>query len=315
MKIAEQLGWQAPDVVVAPMAGGLATTKIHKGLKEFEQLELLENEVKTRIYGAQAAGCNPIVDAVKRSSRQIKPVKPNTIARSLAIGNPADGYHAAGVIADSGGWAEDVTDQEIVEGIKLLAAQDWADELDTIHYEVVTGVHGHRVTAHRTSGAARVKAARLGRARGRARGGGHGRRRRRGGRATRQDRRRPAQARHPAVRDQRGPAGEPSSVVADDGVRLSCEEIEAAGRPRSPSCSCTASRSTGAPGTSSGPSSPPSATRACAWCSTTSAATAAPSAPPGRAARSTSSATTSPPCSARSPRTARSCSSGTPWAA
>lgn len=133
-EIAEQLGWQAPDVIVAPMAGGSLITKIHKGLKEFEQLELLESEVKTRIYGAQAAGCNPIVDAVKRLSRQIKPVKPNTIARSLAIGNPADGYHAAGVIANSGGWAEDVTDQEIVEGIKLLA------ETEGIFTETAGGV-------------------------------------------------------------------------------------------------------------------------------------------------------------------------------
>jgi threonine synthase len=133
-EIAEQLGWRAPSVVVCPMAGGSLITKIHKGLKEFEQLGLLENEVKTRIYGAQAAGCNPIVDAVKRFSRQIKPVKPNTIARSLAIGNPADGYHAAGVIADSGGWAEDVTDQEITEGIKLLA------ETEGIFTETAGGV-------------------------------------------------------------------------------------------------------------------------------------------------------------------------------
>jgi threonine synthase len=133
-EIAEQLGWRAPAVVVSPMAGGSLISKIHKGLKEFEQLGLLENEVQTRIYGAQAAGCNPIVDAVKRSSRQIKPVKPNTIARSLAIGNPADGYHAAGVIADSGGWAEDVTDAEIVEGIKLLA------ETEGIFTETAGGV-------------------------------------------------------------------------------------------------------------------------------------------------------------------------------
>jgi threonine synthase len=133
-EIAEQLGWRAPDVVVCPMAGGSLITKIHKGLKEFEQLELLENEVTTRIYGAQAAGCNPIVDAVKRESRQIKPVKPNTIARSLAIGNPADGYHAAGVIAESQGWAEDVTDAEIVEGIKLLA------ETEGIFTETAGGV-------------------------------------------------------------------------------------------------------------------------------------------------------------------------------
>ncbi|MBI3649806.1 MAG: threonine synthase [Acidobacteria bacterium] len=133
-EIAEQLGWRAPAAIICPMAGGSLISKIHQGLKEFEQLGLLDNEVTTRIYGAQAAGCNPIVDAVKRSSRQIKPVKPNTIARSLAIGNPADGYHAAGVIAESQGWAEDVTDAEIVDGIKLLA------ETEGIFTETAGGV-------------------------------------------------------------------------------------------------------------------------------------------------------------------------------
>jgi threonine synthase len=120
-ELAEQLGWRAPTSVVVPMAGGSLITKIHKGLKELESLGLLENEVRTRLYGAQAAGCNPIAAAVKRGSREIEPVKPSTIAKSLAIGNPADGYHAAGLIVDSGGWAEDVTDEEIVAGIKLLA--------------------------------------------------------------------------------------------------------------------------------------------------------------------------------------------------
>lgn len=120
-EIAEQLGWRAPAAVVVPMAGGSLITKIHKGLKELERLGLLEEEVRTRLYGAQAAGCNPITAAVKRCSQEIQPVKPTTIAKSLAIGNPADGYHAAGLIAESGGWSEDVTDEEIVAGIKLLA--------------------------------------------------------------------------------------------------------------------------------------------------------------------------------------------------
>lgn len=133
-EIAEQLGWQAPDAIVAPMAGGSLISKIYKGLKEFEKLSLLEAEVKTKVFGAQAAGCNPIVDAVKRHSRDIKPVKPNTIARSLAIGNPADGYHAAGIIAESGGWAEDVTDEEIRNGIRLLA------EAEGIFTETAGGV-------------------------------------------------------------------------------------------------------------------------------------------------------------------------------
>jgi len=123
-EIAEQLGWRAPDAVVVPMAGGSLITKIHKGLKELERLGLLEDEVRTRLFGAQAAGCNPITAAVKRGSRDIQPVKPSTIAKSLAIGNPADGYHAAGLIAESGGWSEDVSDEEIIAGIRLLAATE-----------------------------------------------------------------------------------------------------------------------------------------------------------------------------------------------
>src|SRR4030095_9941016 len=94
-EIAEQLGWRAPAAVVSPMAGGSLISKIHKGLKELEKLGLLEADVRTRLYGAQAAGCNPIASAVKRGSQEIQPVKPSTIAKSLAIGNPADGYHAA----------------------------------------------------------------------------------------------------------------------------------------------------------------------------------------------------------------------------
>lgn len=133
-EIAEQLGWRAPAAVVVPMAGGSLITKIYKGLKEFERLGLLEGEATTRVYGAQAAGCNPIADAVKRGARDIRPVKPATIAKSLAIGNPADGYHAAEVIAASGGWAEDVTDSEIVAGIQLLA------ETEGIFTETAGGV-------------------------------------------------------------------------------------------------------------------------------------------------------------------------------
>ena len=120
-EIAEQLGWRTPAAVVVPMAGGSLISKIHKGLKELERLGLLEDEAGTRLFGAQAAGCNPITTAVKRGSREIQPVKPSTIAKSLAIGNPNDGYHAAGLIAESGGWSEDVTDEEIIAGIKLLA--------------------------------------------------------------------------------------------------------------------------------------------------------------------------------------------------
>jgi threonine synthase len=133
-EIAEQLGWRAPAAIVVPMAGGSLVTKIHKGLAEFERLGLLTDPVRTRMYGAQAAGCNPIVDAVRRGSSDVRPVKPATIAKSLAIGNPADGYYAARLIAETGGWAEDVSDDEIVAGIRLLA------ETEGIFAETAGGV-------------------------------------------------------------------------------------------------------------------------------------------------------------------------------
>jgi threonine synthase len=120
-EIAEQLGWRAPDAIVIPMAGGSLIGKTYKGLNELHRIGLLKEPVNTRMYGAQAAGCNPIINAVKRGTQEIRPVKPNTICKSLAIGNPADGYYSAGLIQKSGGWAEDVTDPEIVDGIKLLA--------------------------------------------------------------------------------------------------------------------------------------------------------------------------------------------------
>ncbi|MBI3949584.1 MAG: threonine synthase [Acidobacteria bacterium] len=119
-EIAEQLGWRSPDAIVVPMAGGALLTKIYKGLKELERVGLI-SEVNTRMYGAQAGGCNPISGAVKNGRSYIVPVKPQTIAKSLAIGNPADGYFAAQVIHDSGGWSEDATDEEILQGIALLA--------------------------------------------------------------------------------------------------------------------------------------------------------------------------------------------------
>ena len=133
-EIAEQLGWQASSSIVVPMAGGALLSKIHKGLGELERVGLLKEPVKTKLYGAQALGCNPIVDAVRRKSIDIKPVKPNTIAKSLAIGNPADGYYASGFIQSSGGWADDATDEEISEGIQLLA------ETQGIYTETAGGV-------------------------------------------------------------------------------------------------------------------------------------------------------------------------------
>jgi threonine synthase len=102
------------------MAGGSLITKIWKGFKELEVIGMLD-EVHTKIYGAQASGSNPIVAAFKTGMDWIKPQRPQTIAKSLAIGNPADGYYALKTIRESGGWAEDVTDEEIIEGMKLLA--------------------------------------------------------------------------------------------------------------------------------------------------------------------------------------------------
>ncbi|MBI5343941.1 MAG: threonine synthase, partial [Deltaproteobacteria bacterium] len=119
-EIAEQLGWRLPRHIVVPMAGGSLITKIWKAFKEFHMLGLV-NELNTKVYGAQAAGCSPIVTAVKEGSELIRPVKPDTIAKSLAIGNPADGYYAAKVMRESGGWGEDVSDPEIISAMKLLA--------------------------------------------------------------------------------------------------------------------------------------------------------------------------------------------------
>ena len=123
-EIAEQLGWRAPNAIVVPMAGGALISKIYKGLTELQRIGLLGEPLPTRLFGAQAAGCNPIIDAVRRRTTDIRPVKPNTIAKSLAIGNPADGYYAAGFILKTGGWGDDATDQEIRDGIQLLAEKE-----------------------------------------------------------------------------------------------------------------------------------------------------------------------------------------------
>ena len=119
-EIAEQLGWRAPQHIVIPAAGGSLITKIGKAFKELKQLGLLE-EAHTKLYAAQATGCSPIVNTIKDRSDIVKPVKPKTIAKSLAIGNPADGYYATKAVLGSGGWAESATDDEIIDGMKLLA--------------------------------------------------------------------------------------------------------------------------------------------------------------------------------------------------
>jgi threonine synthase len=132
-EIAEQLGWKLPDNVVVPMAGGSLITKIRKAFNELIELGLVA-EKKVRFFGAQATGCSPIAKAVKAGSDVIEPQRPNTIARSLAIGNPADGPYAARAIQQSGGWAEDVSDVEIVSAIQELA------ETEGIFTETAGGV-------------------------------------------------------------------------------------------------------------------------------------------------------------------------------
>lgn len=119
-EVAEQLGWRAPRQCVAPMASGSLFTKIHKGFEELQTYGLID-EAEVRMVGAQATGCSPIATAWQNETTNIRPVKPNTIAKSLAIGNPADGYYALKTMAATDGGAASVSDDEVVEGIQLLA--------------------------------------------------------------------------------------------------------------------------------------------------------------------------------------------------
>lgn len=119
-EIIEQLGWEAPDNVVVPCASGSLLTKIWKSFKEFKEIGILKR-LETKVFAAQATGCSPIVVAIKEGSDVIRPVKPDTIAKSLAIGNPADGFYAAQAVRETGGYGEDVSDEEIIKAIKLLA--------------------------------------------------------------------------------------------------------------------------------------------------------------------------------------------------
>jgi threonine synthase len=133
-EIAEQLGWRTPAHIVVPAASGSLITKIAKAFKELSLLGLLPAAAPPKLYAAQAQGCAPITAAIQARSDVVTPVKPKTIAKSLAIGNPADGYYATKAVLDSGGAAEAVTDDEIVEGMKLLA------ETEGIFTETAGGV-------------------------------------------------------------------------------------------------------------------------------------------------------------------------------
>ena len=119
-EIAEQLGWRLPDQVVIPVASGALLTKVDKGWREFVELGLVESK-PWRVFGAQATGCNPVSTAWADGSEVVRPVKPDTIAKSLAIGNPADGPYALDAVRRTNGAVGDVTDAEVVEGIRLLA--------------------------------------------------------------------------------------------------------------------------------------------------------------------------------------------------
>ncbi|MFQ6121901.1 MAG: threonine synthase [Dehalococcoidales bacterium] len=132
-EVAEQLGWRAPGCIVAPAASGLMFTRIWKGLDELSMLGLIK-PVNTHMYVTQAAGCSPIVNAFQAGSLHVHPVKPNTIATSIAIGNPADGYYALRVARQSGGSACAATDEELTIGMKLLA------ETEGIFAEATGGV-------------------------------------------------------------------------------------------------------------------------------------------------------------------------------
>jgi threonine synthase len=132
-EIVEQLGWRAPDNIVVPCASGSLLTKIWKSLKEFREVGILQ-DLNTKIFAAQATGCSPISAAIKAGTDVIRPVKPNTIAKSLAIGNPADGFYASQVTRETEGYGEDVSDQEVIDAIKLLA------ETEGIFAETAGGV-------------------------------------------------------------------------------------------------------------------------------------------------------------------------------
>src|SRR5580692_400934 len=132
-EIAEQLGWRLPDNVVVPMAGGSLIVKIKKAFDELVQLGLVEAKA-VKFFGAQATGCSPISTAVKAGNADIEPQKPATLARSLAIGNPADGHYAIKTITQTGGWSEDVSDPEMIESIQILA------ETEGIFTETAGGV-------------------------------------------------------------------------------------------------------------------------------------------------------------------------------
>lgn len=123
-EVAEQLGWKLPKHIVVPTAGGTILPKVAKAFEELKTVGLVDEAESFSIYSAQAAGCSPVVNTIEAGGDIIEPVKPDTIAKSIAIGNPADGYYVIRAVRESGGWGAAVSDAEIVEGIKLLAVTE-----------------------------------------------------------------------------------------------------------------------------------------------------------------------------------------------
>jgi threonine synthase len=149
-EIAEQLGWQLPDHVVLPVASGSMLTKVHKAFGELARYGLVEGDGPgPRISGAQATGCSPVAEAFARDSLDVRPQRPDTVARSLAIGDPADGYYALRVAAETGGVIGHVPDEEVVAGIRLLA------ETEGLFAETAGGVTVANLARFAASGAVR----------------------------------------------------------------------------------------------------------------------------------------------------------------
>ena len=146
-EIAEQLGWRAPAHVVVPCAGGSLITKIAKAFKELRMLGLIPESQHQHVRGA-GAGCGPIVTMIKKDTDVLVPVRPNTIAKSLAIGNPADGYYAYRAVKDSGGHGEHATDEEIIEGMRLLARTEGIFTETAGGVTVAATKQAHRGGAH-----------------------------------------------------------------------------------------------------------------------------------------------------------------------
>jgi threonine synthase len=119
-EVAEQLGWKVPDHIVVPTAGGTILPKVAKAFKEFKEVGLIK-EANFKIHSAQAEGSAPVIHALHKRTDLIEPVKPNTIAKSIAIGNPADGFYVLKAVRESGGWGDVASDPEIIDAIKLLA--------------------------------------------------------------------------------------------------------------------------------------------------------------------------------------------------